>query len=104
MFHSLSEEHLEKIVEIQLGRLRARLAERHIELELAGEAVRHLVRAGYDPNYGARPLKRAIQKEVETPLARLLLKGEIRDGARLVAGLDGSRGELKFTTTQRGQS
>jgi ATP-dependent Clp protease ATP-binding subunit ClpB len=104
VFHSLSEEHLEKIVEIQLGRLRARLAERHIELELAGEAVRHLVRAGYDPNYGARPLKRAIQKEVETPLARLLLKGEIRDGARLVAGLDGSRGELKFTTTQRGQS
>ena len=49
-------------------------------------------------------MKRAIQKEVETPLARLLLKGEIRDGARLVAGLDGSRGELKFTTTQRGQS
>jgi ATP-dependent Clp protease ATP-binding subunit ClpB len=103
VFHALSEEHLAKIVEIQLGRLRARLAERHIELELAGDAVRHLVRAGYDPNYGARPLKRAIQKELETPLARLLLKGEIRDGARVEAGMDGSRGDLKFTTTQGGR-
>ena len=104
VFHSLSEEHLKKIVDIQLRHLRARLAERHIGLELTGEAVRHLVRAGYDPNYGARPLKRAIQKEVETPLARLMLKGEVRDGARLVAEVDGSRGELKFTTTQGGQS
>ncbi|HSW51425.1 MAG TPA: ATP-dependent chaperone ClpB [Bryobacteraceae bacterium] len=102
VFHALSEEHLEKIVEIQLGRLRARLAERHIELQLAGEAARHLVRAGYDPNYGARPLKRAIQREVETPLARLLLKGEVRDGARVVASLDAARGELQFTTTQEG--
>ncbi|MFB3778536.1 MAG: ATP-dependent chaperone ClpB [Bryobacteraceae bacterium] len=100
VFHALSEEHLEKIVEIQLVRLRARLAERHIELQLAGDAVRHLVRAGYDPNYGARPLKRAIQKELETPLARLLLKGDVRDGARVVASMDAARGELQFTTAQ----
>ncbi len=50
----------------------------------------HLVRAGYDPNYGARPLKRAIQKEIETPLARLMLRGEVRDGVNIVAGA-GSR-------------
>jgi ATP-dependent Clp protease ATP-binding subunit ClpB len=96
VFHALSEEHLAEIVEIQLARLRARLADRHISLELSAEAVRHLVKTGYDPSYGARPLKRAIQKEVETPLARLMLKGEVRDGARVVAGWDASRGAVRF--------
>ena len=96
VFHALSEEHLKQILEIQMERLRARLAERHITLALTEEAAGHLVRAGYDPNYGARPLKRAIQREIETPLARLILKGEIRDGQVLVAGLDSTRGELTF--------
>jgi ATP-dependent Clp protease ATP-binding subunit ClpB len=104
VFHALSEDHLKQIVGIQLERLRARLADRHISLELTEEAARHLVHTGYDPNYGARPLKRAIQKEIETPLARLLLKGEIRDGESVVAGLDRSRGELTFSATQGVQS
>ena len=95
VFHSLSEEHLKQIVEIQLNGLRKRLAERKIEIELTDRARVHLVRAGYDPNYGARPLKRAIQREIETPLARLMLGGEIRDGAHLLADLDPS-GNLKF--------
>src|SRR5262249_23053621 len=73
VFHALSEEHLKQIVEIQLRRLGQRLAERHIEIELTDAAKTHLVRAGYDPNYGARPLKRAIQREIETPLGRRLL-------------------------------
>ncbi len=72
-FHRLTEEQLKKIVEIQLAGLRARLAERHIELALTDAARKHLVKVGYDPAYGARPLKRAIQKEVETPLARKLV-------------------------------
>jgi ATP-dependent Clp protease ATP-binding subunit ClpB len=80
VFHRLTEDHLKKIVEIQLAGLRARLAERHIELTLSDAARNHLVRIGYDPTYGARPLKRAIQKEVETPLARKLVAAEIRDG------------------------
>ena len=71
------------IVEIQLQTLRARLAERHIDLTLSDSAREHLVKAGYDPAYGARPLKRAIQKEVETPLARKLVAGEIRDGQKV---------------------
>ncbi len=96
VFHALSEEHLERIVGIQLERLRARLSARHVSLELAPAAVRHLVRMGYDPHYGARPLKRAIQKEVETPLARLLLEGKVRDGARVEAGFDAARGEIRF--------
>ncbi len=97
VFHALSEEHLAKIVAIQMDHLQARLAERQIVLDLSDDALRHLVRAGYDPHYGARPLKRAIQREIETPLARLLLKGEIRDGQRVRVGFDAARGELTFT-------
>ncbi len=100
VFHALSEENLEKIVAIQLEHLRARLAERHIGLELDAAAVRHLVKAGYDPSYGARPLKRAIQREIETPLARLILKGEVRDGQAVLAGADTARGELTFSTVE----
>ncbi len=84
-FHRLTEADLKKIVEIQLATLRARLEERHIDLRLTDAAKEHLVRVGYDPTYGARPLKRAIQKEVETPLARMLVGGEIRDGKKVVA-------------------
>ncbi|HEX7360677.1 MAG TPA: ATP-dependent chaperone ClpB [Bryobacteraceae bacterium] len=80
VFHALSEEHLKQIVEIQLEALRARLAERHITLELSDAARTRLVRSGYDPNYGARPLKRAIQREIETPLARRIVGGEIHEG------------------------
>jgi ATP-dependent Clp protease ATP-binding subunit ClpB len=84
-FHSLSEEDLKKIVDIQLEALKARLAERRIELALTEAAREHIIRVGYDPAYGARPLKRAIQKELETKLARKLVGGEIRDGQRVVA-------------------
>jgi ATP-dependent Clp protease ATP-binding subunit ClpB len=97
VFHSLSEEHLKKIVDIQLERLRARLAERRIKLELTEGARTHLVRTGYDPAYGARPLTRAVQKQIETPLGRLLLKGEIHDGQTVLADIDSARDELKFT-------
>jgi ATP-dependent Clp protease ATP-binding subunit ClpB len=95
VFHALSEEHLEKIVDIQLGALRARLADRHIKLTLTDAARRSLVRTGFDPNYGARPLKRAIQKRIETPLGRLLLSGTIVDGQTVTVDVDDS-GNLKF--------
>ena len=103
VFHSLSEEHLEKIVDIQLRHLRARLAERHIGLELTAEAARHLVRVGYEPDYGARPLKRAIQKEVETALARLILNGEVRDGEDVVGDVDREPRGAGFSAAQRGE-
>jgi len=83
-FHRLTEPQLKKIVDIQLIGLRSRLAERHIELELTDAARERLVKVGYDPAFGARPLKRAIQKEIETPLARKLVAGEIRDGQKVV--------------------
>ena len=75
VFHALTEADLTKIVEIQLGNLRQRLAERKISLALTDAAKKHIVATGYDPAYGARPLKRTIQKEIETPLARMLLDG-----------------------------
>jgi len=96
VFHSLSLEHLKQIVEIQLGRLRARLADRHITLELTERARENLVKTGYDPSYGARPLKRAIQKKIENPLGRLLLKGEVRDGQKLTVDAENDSGELQF--------
>jgi ATP-dependent Clp protease ATP-binding subunit ClpB len=96
VFHALSEEHLKEIVEIQLAQLRARLAERHIHIELTDAARTHLVHAGYNPTYGARPLKRAIQKELETQLGRLILKGEVRDGQSVVVDYDSIQGALQF--------
>jgi ATP-dependent Clp protease ATP-binding subunit ClpB len=80
VFHPLETEQLTKIVEIQLERLRARLTERRISLVVTPAALRHLGGRGYDPVYGARPLKRLIQQEIETPMARQLVKGELRDG------------------------
>ncbi len=97
VFHSLTEDHLKQIVDIQLGLLRQRLAERHIELELTDSAKTHLVRSGYDQNYGARPLKRALQKEIETTLGRLILQGQVRDGQTVVVDYDSARGQLTFT-------
>ena len=99
VFHSLSADHLKQILEIQLGRLRARLADRRIALELTEAARTNLVETGYDPHYGARPLKRAIQKRIETPLGRLLLSGGVRDGQTVV--IDGAPGSGELTFTPR---
>jgi len=99
VFHALSEEHLKQIVEIQLDYVRRRLQDRHIEIELTDAAKTHLVRIGYDPSYGARPLKRAIQKEIETPLGRRILKGEIKDGQHVVIDYDPHQKGLTFMPT-----
>jgi ATP-dependent Clp protease ATP-binding subunit ClpB len=98
VFHALTEADLTKIVEIQFGNLRARLAERKIGIALTDAAKKQLVQMGYDPAYGARPLKRTIQKEIETPLARMLLKGEVRDGSTVTVDYDLSHDRLSFAT------
>jgi ATP-dependent Clp protease ATP-binding subunit ClpB len=97
VFHTLDEEHLKQIVLIQLKRLQERLADRRITLELTDVAKTHLVRVGYDPAYGARPLKRALQKEVENPLGRLILEGKIRDGQTVIGDYDVKKGQMTFT-------
>ena len=97
VFHALDEDELLKIVDLQLKRLRDRLAERRITLVLSDAAKRHIVKVGYDPHYGARPLKRTIQKELETPLGRKILAGQINDGDTVDVGFDENRAELTFT-------
>lgn len=96
VFHGLADEHLKQIVRIQMADLERRLAERHIHIDMDESALEHLIRVGYDPAYGARPIKRAIQREVETPLAKLLLRGEARDGS--VVKVRAERAGLVFET------
>ena len=95
IFHQLSREQIGQIIEVQLERLRAMLAERNIQLVLDDSARQLLAREGYDPNYGARPLKRAIQTLLQNPLALKLLSGEILPGQIVRAAASGDTMELK---------
>lgn len=85
-----------QIVEIQLAGLRKRLAERNISVDLTDAARTRLVREGYDPVYGAQPLKRAIQREVATPLAKRILSGDVWDGYNVWLDADREGSGLKF--------
>jgi ATP-dependent Clp protease ATP-binding subunit ClpB len=80
IFRQLTRDQLRDIVEIQVRGLRERLAEREVEIELSDEAKDRLADEGYDPTFGARPLKRVIQKSLQDPLARMILEGRIHDG------------------------
>ncbi len=95
VFDSLTPADLRRIVEIQLSGLRQRLAEHRIALQLSDTALEYLAQHGYDPNYGARPLKRVIAKEVETKLARALLAGTITDGSAVLLDRQGGGLELR---------
>jgi ATP-dependent Clp protease ATP-binding subunit ClpB len=88
LFRRLGREHMERIVHIQLGHLRTLLSERRITLDLSPEAGVWLGEQGYDPAYGARPLKRVIQNTVQNQLAEMILKGNVLDGATVTVGLD----------------
>ena len=94
VFAPLGREQIQEIVELQFNDLRARLAERDIRLELTPEARQFIADRGYDPVYGARPLRRYISHEIETRLGRALLSGEVMDGATVT--LDVREGELVF--------
>jgi ATP-dependent Clp protease ATP-binding subunit ClpB len=93
-FHELSKEQLAEVIELQLAQLRRRLAERGLTVELTDSAKELLVEAGWDPTYGARPLKRALQRLVENPLAKGLLEGGFVEGDAI--RVDGRDGELVF--------
>jgi ATP-dependent Clp protease ATP-binding subunit ClpB len=96
VFHRLSKDVLAKIVEIQIGKLAWRLAERGISLELTDEARAQLAEDGYDPVYGARPLKRLIERVIQNPLARRMLEGQVGAGDTIRVDFDGS--EFTFGT------
>ena len=97
VFERLSREQIGQIVEIQLGGLRKRLADRHLALKLTAAAKELLADEGYDPLYGARPLKRALQRRILDPLSRQLLQGEFGEGETVLVDVEG--GELVFLHT-----
>lgn len=94
VFHPLLKDQIRGIAEIQLQQLKSRLQERELALEITDDAMGNLVEAGFDPVYGARPLKRAIQQKIENPLAQAILAGKYAPGDTIVAGLSG--GEIRF--------
>ena len=95
IFHQLSRDQIGQIIDVQLQRLLAMLAERNIQLVLDDSARQLLAREGYDPNYGARPLKRAIQTLIQNPLAVKLLNGEVLPGQRVKVTANGDQMDLK---------
>jgi ATP-dependent Clp protease ATP-binding subunit ClpB len=94
IFDRLGEEELKKIVEIQLGRLTRRLEQQKITLKLSDRAKEFIAKEGFDPVYGARPLKRAIQKSILDPLSLEILEGKIREGQTIQ--VDTRDGSLEF--------
>jgi len=102
IFHALTREHMKQIIEIQLRNLRRLLSGRKITLELTDSAKERIMEEGYDPVYGARPLKRVLQRRIQDPLATKMLLGEVRDGDHVVVDADG--GELVFTVVAPGAS
>jgi len=101
VFHRLGRNDLDRIVEIQLGRLRKLLAERDLDLELTPAALRFLGDEGYDPVYGARPLKRAVMKHVQDPLASRLLRGDFAPGDIILVDKGVGSSALTLTKKQR---
>ena len=95
VFHPLGREQIRAIAGIQIGHLRRRLVERGIRLEVSDAALDRLGEAGFDPVYGARPLKRSIQQQLENPLAQRILSGDFRPGDTI--GIDVSEAGLSFT-------
>jgi len=96
IFNSLGKDEIEKIIDLQLANLRTLLAERKVEVQLTDKARELLFRQGYDAQFGARPLKRAIQRLIQDPLAMKLLDGEVLPGDSVSVGADPKRGEMKF--------
>jgi len=98
IFHPLAEEHLKSIIDLLLREVERRLAERNIKLEVSDEAKAWLVKRGYDPVYGARPLRRAIQRYVENPLSTRILQGEFKEGDTIAISLQ--EDNLSFAATK----
>ncbi len=101
MFRPLGKEQLVKIVDLRLEDVRRLLADRKISIELTDAAKELLFIQGYDPNFGARPLKRAIQKLVQDPLAMKILDGETLHGDHVVVDADKKAGKMKFEVSKR---
>jgi len=102
VFHELTEEQLRKVVDLMTKELADRLAERKLSITLTAEAKSWLARKGYDPVYGARPLRRVVERQVENPLSTMLLRGELQEGDTVKVALDGD--SLTFTRLKAKQA
>ncbi|WP_017585927.1 ATP-dependent chaperone ClpB [Nocardiopsis ganjiahuensis] len=103
MFDALSTEDLTRIVDLQVDKLARRLADRQLTLDVTAGAREWLALTGYDPNYGARPLRRLVQSSIGDPLARELLSGELTDGDTVLVDVDDDRDKLSVTTRKAGE-
>ena len=101
VFHGLDAQHIRAIADIQLQHLRARLEKMDLQLQVSDQAMDELAKVGFDPVFGARPLKRAIQQRIENPLSRLLLEGQFPPKSVIAVGVDPvtAPGVFKFTQT-----
>jgi ATP-dependent Clp protease ATP-binding subunit ClpA len=88
VFHTLTEKQIETIVDLQLDKVIKRLAEKKITLDISPEVKKHLAEIGYDPNYGARPLKRAIQSELLDQLSLKIIEGDVAEGQKVKVKMD----------------
>jgi ATP-dependent Clp protease ATP-binding subunit ClpB len=100
VFHPLSREHLTRIVDVQLEHLSKRLTTRGLKLDVSSEAKKLLAEEGYDPTYGARPLRRVIQQRIENPLAGKILAGEFAEGDTIHVDVDAARHDFTFSKTR----
>jgi ATP-dependent Clp protease ATP-binding subunit ClpA len=96
VFNTLSKEHLSVIIDLQLRRLEGQLADRGLKIEIAPAAKEVIMSDGYDPAYGARPMRRSIQRLIQDPLSLRLLAGEFLSGETIVVDKDGETGKLRF--------
>jgi ATP-dependent Clp protease ATP-binding subunit ClpC len=94
----LEKEQLERIVDLEISKVANRLKAKNISISLNAEARSFLIREGYDPQYGARPMRRAVEKNIEDPLSEHLLRGEVREGDQVQVSVDEDGKRLKFAT------
>ena len=91
VFHSLTVEHIKGVVGLMIDRVNKQLAEKNLRIELTPQAADLLIAKGFDPTYGARQLRRTIQKHVEDPLAETIVRGQFPEGARILVGVEGEK-------------
>jgi ATP-dependent Clp protease ATP-binding subunit ClpA len=101
IFHALSEKDLVQIVDIQLSEMSKRIALRHITVNVTDKAKKWLAKQGYDPNFGARPLKRIIQTSILDPLSLKIISGEIKEGANVAIDVKGEKLVIKEASPER---
>lgn len=99
VFNKLTHEHIRKIVELQFERLKGRVADKRITLELTEKAKDKLAELGYDPTFGARPLRRTMEKHIANPLAKMLIAGRVKEGDHVCVDYDDERGDFSFLIT-----